>query len=72
VEPAHQPAGDGGESRRLRGNLVRFHLAPDQALARIKAATADYMPIVQRLTGGLPLDRAWRCMELFGEVMGRV
>jgi hypothetical protein len=42
-------------------------LTPDQALARrIKAATADYMPIVQPLTGGLPLDRAWRCMELFG------
>jgi hypothetical protein len=35
-----------------------------------KAATADYMPIMQPLTGGLPLDRAWRCMELFGEVMG--
>ena len=56
----------------LRATGVYAILTPDQALARIRAATADYMPIVQPLTGGLPLDRAWRCMELFGEVMGRV
>jgi hypothetical protein len=56
----------------LRATRVYDILTPDQALARIKAATADYMPIVQPLTGGLPLDWAWRCMELFGEVMGRV
>jgi len=56
----------------LRATRVYDILTPDQALDRIKAATADYMPIVQPLTGGLPLDRAWRCMELFGEVMGRV
>jgi hypothetical protein len=47
----------------LRATGVYAILTPDQALARIKAATADYMPIVQPLTGGLPLDRAWRCME---------
>jgi alkanesulfonate monooxygenase SsuD/methylene tetrahydromethanopterin reductase-like flavin-dependent oxidoreductase (luciferase family) len=52
----------------LRATRVYDILTPDQALARIKAATADYMPIIQPLTGGLPLDRAWRCMELFGEV----
>jgi alkanesulfonate monooxygenase SsuD/methylene tetrahydromethanopterin reductase-like flavin-dependent oxidoreductase (luciferase family) len=56
----------------LHATRVYDILTPDQALARIKAATADYMPIIQPLTGGLPLDRAWRCMELFGEVMGRV
>jgi alkanesulfonate monooxygenase SsuD/methylene tetrahydromethanopterin reductase-like flavin-dependent oxidoreductase (luciferase family) len=56
----------------LRGTGVYDILTPDQALARIRAATADYMPIVQPLTGGLPLDRAWRCMELFGAVMGQV
>ncbi len=56
----------------LRVTNVYAVLTPDEALARIKAATADYMPIVQPLTGGMPLDRAWRCMELFGEVMGRL
>jgi alkanesulfonate monooxygenase SsuD/methylene tetrahydromethanopterin reductase-like flavin-dependent oxidoreductase (luciferase family) len=56
----------------LRATRVYAILTPDQASARIKAATADYMPIVQPLTGGLPLDRAWRCMELFGEVMERI
>jgi alkanesulfonate monooxygenase SsuD/methylene tetrahydromethanopterin reductase-like flavin-dependent oxidoreductase (luciferase family) len=56
----------------LRATGVYAILTPDQALARIKAATADYMPIIQPLTGGLPLDRAWRCMELFGEVMGKL
>jgi alkanesulfonate monooxygenase SsuD/methylene tetrahydromethanopterin reductase-like flavin-dependent oxidoreductase (luciferase family) len=56
----------------LRATGVYEILTPDQSLARIRAATADYMPIVQPLTGGLPLERAWRCMELFGAVMGRV
>ena len=55
----------------LRRQGVYEILTPDQALARMRAATADCMPIVQPLTGGLPLDRAWRCMELFGGVMGR-
>jgi alkanesulfonate monooxygenase SsuD/methylene tetrahydromethanopterin reductase-like flavin-dependent oxidoreductase (luciferase family) len=56
----------------LRATGVYEVLTPDQALARIRAATKNYMPIVQPLTGGLPLDRAWRCLKLFGEVMGRV
>jgi alkanesulfonate monooxygenase SsuD/methylene tetrahydromethanopterin reductase-like flavin-dependent oxidoreductase (luciferase family) len=56
----------------LRATGVYEILTPDQALARIESATEDYMPIVQPLTGGLPLDRAWRCMDLFGGVMGRV
>jgi len=56
----------------LRATGVYAILTPDQALARIKAATADYMPIVQPLTGGLPLERAWRCMESFGEIMGSI
>jgi hypothetical protein len=56
----------------LRATGVYEILTPDQALARIRGATADYMPIVQPMTGGLPVERAWRCMELFGEVMGRV
>ena len=34
--------------------------------ARIKTATEDYMPIVQPLTGGLPLDRVWKCMSCLG------
>jgi alkanesulfonate monooxygenase SsuD/methylene tetrahydromethanopterin reductase-like flavin-dependent oxidoreductase (luciferase family) len=51
----------------LRATGVYEILTPDDALARIRAATADYMPIVQPLTGGLPLDRAWRCIELFGD-----
>ena len=25
-----------------------------------------------KMEAGLPLDRAWRCLELFGEVMARV
>ena len=53
----------------LRATRVYEILTPDQALARMRAATDDYMPIVQPLTGGLPLDRAWRCLELFGAVM---
>jgi len=56
----------------LRATHVYEILTPDEALARIKAATADYMPILHPLAGGVPLDRAWRCMELFGEVIGRV
>ncbi len=51
----------------LKATGVYEILTPDQALARIRAATQDYMPIVQPLTGGLPLDRAWRCMELFAD-----
>lgn len=53
----------------LRATGVYAVLTPDEALDRIKAATADYMPILHPLAGGVPLDRAWRCMELFGEVM---
>lgn len=56
----------------LRAQGVYEILTPDQALARIRAATADYMPILHPLAGGVPLDRAWRCMELFGQVMERV
>ncbi|MDB5395067.1 MAG: hypothetical protein JWM91_2573 [Rhodospirillales bacterium] len=56
----------------LRRQGVYEILTTDQAFARMRAATADYMPIVQPLTGGLPLDRAWRCMELFGKAMRRV
>jgi len=56
----------------LRATGVYEILTPDQALARIRAATEDYMPIVQPLTGGLPLDRAWRCLELFGGVLRRL
>jgi alkanesulfonate monooxygenase SsuD/methylene tetrahydromethanopterin reductase-like flavin-dependent oxidoreductase (luciferase family) len=56
----------------LRATHVYEILTPDEALARIKAATADYMPILHPLAGGVPLDRAWRCMELFGAVIGRV
>ena len=56
----------------LRRQGVYEILTPDQALARMRAATADYMPIIQPLTGGLPIDRAWRCMELFGGVMGKL
>jgi alkanesulfonate monooxygenase SsuD/methylene tetrahydromethanopterin reductase-like flavin-dependent oxidoreductase (luciferase family) len=55
----------------LRRQGVYEILTPDEALARMRRATAEYMPIVQPLTGGLPLDRAWRCMELFGRVMER-
>ena len=57
----------------LRATGVYEILTPDEALARIRAATHDYMPIIQPLTGGLPLDRAWRCMELFtGKVLARL
>jgi alkanesulfonate monooxygenase SsuD/methylene tetrahydromethanopterin reductase-like flavin-dependent oxidoreductase (luciferase family) len=56
----------------LRRQGVYEILTPDQALARIRAATADYMPILHPLAGGVPLDRAWRCIELFGEVLARV
>jgi alkanesulfonate monooxygenase SsuD/methylene tetrahydromethanopterin reductase-like flavin-dependent oxidoreductase (luciferase family) len=57
----------------LRRQGVYEILTPDEALARIRGATdAEYMPILHPLAGGVPLDRAWRCMELFGEVIGRV
>ncbi len=56
----------------LRETGVYEVLTPDQALARMREATADYMPIVQPLTGGSPLERAWRCMELFGEVISKI
>ena len=56
----------------LRATGVYEVLTPAQALERIRAATEDYMPIVQPLTGGLPLDRAWKCVELFGEMMARL
>jgi alkanesulfonate monooxygenase SsuD/methylene tetrahydromethanopterin reductase-like flavin-dependent oxidoreductase (luciferase family) len=56
----------------LRATGVYEVLTPDQALARMRSATADYMPIVQPLTGGLPLERGWRCMELFGEVISKI
>ena len=56
----------------LRATRVYEILTPGEALARMRAATDDYMPIIQPLTGGLPPDRAWRCLELFGAVMGRL
>jgi len=56
----------------LRRQKVYEILTPDEALTRIRAATGEFMPILHPLAGGIPLDRAWRCMELFGAVMGRV
>jgi alkanesulfonate monooxygenase SsuD/methylene tetrahydromethanopterin reductase-like flavin-dependent oxidoreductase (luciferase family) len=56
----------------LRRQGVYEILTPDQAVARMLAATTDYMPIIQPLTGGLPLDRAWQCLELFGDVLQTV
>jgi alkanesulfonate monooxygenase SsuD/methylene tetrahydromethanopterin reductase-like flavin-dependent oxidoreductase (luciferase family) len=56
----------------LRRQRVYEILTPDQALARLEAAKDDMLPILHPLAGGVPLDRAWRCMELFGEVLGRL
>jgi alkanesulfonate monooxygenase SsuD/methylene tetrahydromethanopterin reductase-like flavin-dependent oxidoreductase (luciferase family) len=56
----------------LRRQGVYEILTPDEALARMQAAEAEYMPILHPLAGGIPLDRAWRCLELFGEALGRV
>jgi alkanesulfonate monooxygenase SsuD/methylene tetrahydromethanopterin reductase-like flavin-dependent oxidoreductase (luciferase family) len=56
----------------LRTTGVYAILTPEEARARIKAATADYMPILHPLAGGVPLARAWRCIELFGEVMAGI
>ena len=56
----------------LRRQGVYEILTPDEATARMRAATTNYMPILHPLAGGVPLDRAWRCMELFGEALKRV
>jgi len=51
----------------LRKQRIYEILTPDQCLARARAATGEYKPILHPLAGGIPLDRAWRCVELFSE-----
>ncbi len=61
-------ANDSGSVEALRRQGVYEILTPAEAAARISAAEGEYMPILHPLAGGMPLERAWRCMELFGEV----
>lgn len=58
----------------LRRQKIYEILTPEECLARVAAVTGrPYKPILHPLAGGIPLDRAWRCMELFSErVLGRL
>ena len=57
----------------LRRQRVFEILTPEAARTRIRSAAGGCMPILHPLAGGVPLERAWRCLELFGEeVLGRL
>ncbi len=64
-------ANDSGSVEALRRQGVYAILTPDEAKARIQAAEGESMPILHPLAGGVPLEWAWRCMELWGEMMGK-
>jgi len=48
-------------------------LTPDECLRRIEAAEGDYAVILHPLAGGIPLPRAWNCLELYAnKVLSRL
>jgi len=41
-------------------------ITPEECLTRAKSTEGrDYKPVLHPLAGGIPLDRAWHCLELF-------
>jgi alkanesulfonate monooxygenase SsuD/methylene tetrahydromethanopterin reductase-like flavin-dependent oxidoreductase (luciferase family) len=51
----------------LRRERVYEILTPDECLARARACTGVYKPILHPLAGGIPVARAHDCMSLFAE-----
>lgn len=52
----------------LRRERIYEIITPDECLARAAQVKGrDYKPILHPLAGGIPLDRARRCMELFAD-----
>jgi alkanesulfonate monooxygenase SsuD/methylene tetrahydromethanopterin reductase-like flavin-dependent oxidoreductase (luciferase family) len=51
----------------LRARRVYEILTPDECLDRARAARGAYRPILHPLAGGMPPDRARRCVELYVE-----
>lgn len=49
----------------LRGRKVFEILTPAECLARARASVGPYEPILHPLAGGIPVDRAWRSLEIF-------
>ena len=53
--------------RQLRAQKRYEIITPEQCRQRIAAAGAEYTPILHPLCGGIPLERAWRSLELYVE-----
>jgi alkanesulfonate monooxygenase SsuD/methylene tetrahydromethanopterin reductase-like flavin-dependent oxidoreductase (luciferase family) len=49
----------------LRGRKVFEILTPQECLARAAASIGPYEPILHPLAGGIPVERAWRSLEIF-------
>jgi alkanesulfonate monooxygenase SsuD/methylene tetrahydromethanopterin reductase-like flavin-dependent oxidoreductase (luciferase family) len=56
----------------LRATGAYEILTPDECLARARSVSRDYRPILHPLAGGVPIERARRCVQLFvDEVLRR-
>ena len=56
----------------LRREKIFEVLTPAECRARAAGAT-DYRPVLHPLAGGVPIERAWRCLELYAtQVLGRL
>lgn len=42
-------------------------LTPAQCLRRIRAAHGEYTVILHPMAGGIPLVRAWNCLQLYAD-----
>jgi alkanesulfonate monooxygenase SsuD/methylene tetrahydromethanopterin reductase-like flavin-dependent oxidoreductase (luciferase family) len=65
VERRYETQSDSIDALRAQG--IFEILTPDDALSRALEATEEYKPILHPLAGGVPIDRAWRCLELYAE-----
>ncbi len=62
------------EAAPLTAQLLRAQgryeiITPAECRARAQAAGPEYSPILHPLCGGIPLERAWQCMELYADAV---
>jgi len=57
----------------LRRQRMYEILTPDECLERARSSRDTYKPILHPLAGGIPVQRAQACMQLFSDrVLGRL